>query len=141
MKTTIKLSILAFLAAFAFSSCTKDKIKGTGSVVMQEFVIQDFNQVSNAIDAEVNYIYSINYRVEVNVPQNVIDKMQVQKSGKTLCIKFDKGTVLFSYEKIKANFYSPRFAGANLSGSGLIYTQGSFTSNNVKVDISGNGEV
>ncbi len=84
MKTTIKLSIITLLAAFAFASCSKERIKGTGSNVTETFNISDFSKVDLSFGANVNYIYDNNYSVEVDAQENVIDAMDIEKNGSTI---------------------------------------------------------
>jgi hypothetical protein len=141
MKTTIKLSILALLAAFTFSSCSKEKVSGTGSTVTQNYSLSNFDKVSSAIDADINYTYDQNYSVSVNAQQNVLDEIIVKKSGSMLVVKLEAGTNLIDYDQITVNVRGPQFAGADLSGKGNINVRGSFVSAAVNIDISGYGKI
>lgn len=141
MKTTIKLSILALLAAFTFSSCSKDRIKGTGPTVNETFLISDFSKVSLSMGADVNYIYDQDYSVEVSAQQNVIDAMNIKKDGSTLSLKFRTGTHLLKYDKVTFTVRSPQFEGGNVSGSGDLNVTGDFKSTNLNLDISGSGKI
>ncbi len=141
MKTTIKLSILALFAAFALSSCTKNRIKGKGPIISETFNISNFSKVNLDFSADVDYVYSNDYYVEVEAQENVIDRMDIEKSGSTLCLKFRTGTYLVKYDRVKFTIHSPEFEGGNVSGSGDIYVQGNFKSNNLNLDVSGSGKI
>lgn len=141
MKTTIKLTTIALLAAVVFSSCSKNRIKGTGPIVTETFNISDFSMVDLAISADVDYIYGPDYSVEVDAQENVIDAMNIKKSGNTLCLKFRTGTSLVKYDKIKFTIYSPEFEGASVSGSGHLYVLDNYKSRNLNLNVSGSGRI
>lgn len=141
MKTTIKFSILALLAAFTLSSCSKDRIKGTGPTVTENFSIQNFDKVDLNMDAEVNYTYASDYSVEVNAQQNVLDKMRIEGVSNVLFLTFKNNTNLLGHDKIIINVKSPEFRGVDISGSGCVNVRGSYTSDIVTADISGSGKI
>ena len=141
MKTTIKFSILALLAAFSLSSCTKDRIKGTGATVSETFTIANFSKVNLDFSADVNYVYDKDYYVSVDAQQNVIDQMDIEKNGSTLCLKFKTGTHLVKFDKVTFTIHSPSFEGGNVSGSGDLYVRGGFKSTNLNLDVSGSGKI
>lgn len=141
MKTTIKFSMLALLAAFTLSSCTKNRIKGTGPTISETYSISNFSKVALEFNADVEYIYDNDYYVEVEAQENVLDAMDIEKNGSTLCLKFKTGTYLVKYDKIKCIVHSPDFEGGNVSGSGDLYVSGNFQSNNLNLDVSGSGRI
>ena len=141
MKTTIKLSIIALLAAFTLSSCSKTRIKGSGPTITENFNYSNFSKVDVAYNADVNYIYDNDYSVEVSAQENVIDAMDIEKNGSTICLKFKRGTTLVKYDKIRVTIHSPEFDGANVSGSGDLYVQGNYQSTSVNLDVSGSGKI
>ena len=141
MKTTIKLSILAVLAALTFSSCTKNRIKGTGPTVTETYQATNFSKVDLSIAAEVNYVKGADYSVEVLAQENVQDRMKIDKIGDVLCISMKPNTNLIIHDDITINITSPEFDGADISGSGCIYVTGDYTATNVSADISGSGKI
>lgn len=141
MKTTIKLAIMALTVVFFATSCSKNRIKGTGPTVNETFNVSNFSKVDLDLSADVNYTKGTDYSVEVSAQQNVLDRMKIDRIGDVLCISMKPNTNLLNYDKITVTVTSPEFDGADISGSGCIYIRGDFESNNVSVDVSGSGKI
>jgi hypothetical protein len=133
--------MLALLAALTFSSCTKNRLKGTGPTVTENFSIENFDQVDLNIDAEVNYTYGADYSVEVNAQQNVLDKMRIERISNVLFLTFEDNINLQYHNQITINVTSPEFRGADISGSGCVNVRGSYTADIVSADVSGSGKI
>lgn len=141
MKTTIKLAIMALTVVFFASSCSKERIKGTGPTVTETYNESNFSKIDLSLDAEVNYTKGSDYSIEVSAQQNVQDRMKIDRIGDVLCVSFKPGTSLWNHDKITITITSPEFTGADVSGSGCVNVYGDFVSTNVNTDISGSGKI
>lgn len=142
MKKGINLVLMVLVMIIIGTSCSKNRLVGTGSLVNQEFNITDFSKVELSMgNATVNYTKSNDYYVEVNAQQNVIDKMKIKKAGDELRLGFESLSGMVKYEHVTFTVHSPDFDGADVSGSGDIYVEGDFSASNVKLAVSGSGKI
>lgn len=141
MKTQILL--LTCLSLFLLNSCEKSLlgIKGKGAMETNTPNISGTIQgVDASVDATILYIKSDTDSVSVRAQQNIYENMEFDTHGGVLYIEFDKR--VRNHDGITIEIYASECRHAHISGSGEIYGNGLFkTDQDVSVKISGSGDV
>jgi hypothetical protein len=132
-----RLVVLAFLAAFLFSSCnyfSGKRIKGSGNVISQTRTVSGFTgiDVSSAIDVYVTQDSS--YSVKVETDDNLQEYIIIREENGRLYIKQENNTSLNSSGKIKVYVSAPKLDRFYASGACNIIGQNKITVDD-KVDI------
>ncbi len=138
----IQFLIPAVFIGLSVSSCGKGKIfgiKGKGSNVTQTRNVSGFNEIHLSIDADVYYVQDSFYSVEISAQPNVLSELETDVEGNELEIEFDKR--VFSHSKITITIHAPNIQELNISGSGKIEAQGAINASNMKLKISGSGDL
>lgn len=139
-KNILTTTIIA-LSLLISTACRKDGIceRGDGPTVTREIVLDDIEGIDMDIDADV-YIKQDNVqKIEVKGQSDIIDRLKrntfnkVWKIGFTRCVKH--------HDKLEIHISVPSLKSINLSGSGNIQGENTFTSNNLKLRISGSGNI
>jgi hypothetical protein len=73
MKTTIKLSILALIAAITFISCGKETIKGSGPRVSEFYANSNFSKVDLRLSDNLIYSHDTLNTVRI-IAKNTVKK-------------------------------------------------------------------
>lgn len=125
------------------TSCTKDRhwVKGEGQVVKNTRVTSNFTEISLAIDAEVELYQDSVYSIELSGQQNVLDVITTSSNGKTLSIDLKRHTELRRHNPVTIKIHLPQLTGLNISGSGKIESINNFNTTNLRVNISGSGDL
>lgn len=139
MKTTIVILTLISISIL-FASC-KNRLRGKGPTVTQEFFESGFSKVSLDFEADVIYQHAANHRVVLEAQQNVIDRMEIEVTGQTLNLAFKRRTRLVKYEPITVTISSPNFTGCTINGSGNVDVTEGFENLGIDVNVSGSGSV
>jgi hypothetical protein len=140
MKQVFVASMLGFFSILLMSSCGK-RLVGQGDIVSKTYSIENFSSINLSNDANVYYQKDSDYYVEVQAQQNVLDVMKVDKSGSEICIGFKNLINIIKHDPISVIIHSPKFDGANVSGTGLVKVINYFESNSMNFNVSGSGEI
>ena len=138
MKTRIFL-ILITIGTLFLTSCFINCVTGSGDVGSEERNVEAFNAIDLSGTANVYISKSRNNKVEIKTDDNIMPLVETYvKSGKLhisnkKCIS--KTTVFDIYVSM------PEIEELNVSGSGQIHSDDKFKSNNVKLIVSGSGEI
>jgi hypothetical protein len=140
MKTKILLSaILALISAAIFTSC--EKIKGEGGIITESRSVDQFHSVGLSISATVYFTQSSEYSLHISGQDNVLDKIETKIEGDELVIKLKNHVVLGKHEPITVYVTGPDVTGLNISGSGDIFNQETWTADEISLKISGSGNI
>jgi hypothetical protein len=134
--------ILIVFCILAFASCHKKSIipvKGRGDSVTKTYERSGFDHVDLSIDADVDYVQSSTYYVEVYAQSNIQDALRITVDGTTL--RIDSKKTLWQHKPVRIKIHSPNIYGFELSGSGSIDVQLPVSTTALTVDISGSGSV
>lgn len=143
MKTS-KILFSSMISLILLTSCTDDKITGSGKLITETREVSEFTSINSEGVFEINIVENETQSVEVTADDNIIHNVQTTVSGKELSL-YLKGD---SYENItlKSNIEVVGLNGISNSGVGDINAdgiknEGSFrVINSGTADISINGE-
>ena len=133
------LTLITFISLSAIMSSCK-KIIGSGPTISSYRDHKNFDEIDLSIDAKVNIIQDSVYGVEIVAQQNILDVVVTKLEGSTLCIGL-KPKVIVKGGDILLNIHLPKVNSIHISGSGELSTVSNFTSNQLKLNISGSGKI
>lgn len=140
MKTTIINPIMiALIALTLFTSC--EKVKGRGDVITETRTTGTYNSIGLSMSATVYYTQATDYSLKISGQENVLNEIITQVEGNQLVIKVRNGVYLGKHDPITVYISSPNVSELEVSGSGDIFSENTWTANDVSLDISGSGNI
>jgi hypothetical protein len=139
MKKVICLMIPMLLITIAILGCdlTEEtvRIEGSGNVVPVEKDIADFDQIDIATAFSATITRDDSYSVVLRIDDNIVEYVNVKKSGDTLKIYLDSG----SYQQVtlEANITLPDLEGLFLSGASHAEISGFDFEHDFELELSG----
>lgn len=139
MKT--KISVLAFAAILAFSSCSKEHIKGNGTTVTETRTVSGFSKIDASGSSKVYITQGAVFKVEVKGYSNLLPYYETKQVNNTLQLGY-KQNANVKNDNIEVYVTLPILTGLELEGSGDIHTAGVFAGNaTFEAKISGSGNI
>jgi hypothetical protein len=138
MKRILLLAVITAISATLFSC---KKIVGEGPVVSEIRAISNFDKIALSVPADLVYVQSPNYFVEVKGQQNILQRLSTVVVNNELRIRFANNIRLKSYDRLVITVHSPNMNGLELNGSGKIDVPGTISTTNMKLGISGSGSI
>lgn len=133
-----KFFLLAGLLALA--SCTKERIRGSGSTTTETRNVSNFNKVAVSGSNNVHIAKGTSFSVQVKGYTNLLPYFETELNGSTLELHF-RNRVSVSNNNIEVFITMPEIASLQSSGSTTADIKGPFDSENLDVNISGSGDV
>jgi len=140
-EVTIKKAIVAVLVVVLLTSgllvsCGGIKVEGSGNLINETFEFSDFTEVKVENGFEVEVSQSSAFSVEITVDDNVLEHIEVSKSGNTLRIK-PKSNRLFRSVTMRATITMPDLYKIELSGGSEADIASFNSSHDLSVRLSG----
>lgn len=141
MRTLLSICILLFVFApnGQAQKWWNGGVDGKGPRVEQDLNLDNFNGIRLSINANVYLTQGRSQSVRISAQQNIIDLISTEVDGNVWKIKTEEN--LDDHSEIKIYITVPEMKYVRLSGSGDIYTEGTFTNQSVEVAISGSGDL
>lgn len=147
MKHIYKALVLSLVAAI-LSSCliripgfSKIILRGEGPNVVRTMDLDPFTSVYVSGPLDVTCIPADGrHAVEVEMPENLQDSLNVDVRGGRLVISFDYPVVIPGGEQYRVKIYAPAISGCSLVGSGDM-TVGQLCGPVAEISLSGSGDV
>ncbi len=129
----------AFVIAGLMTGCSeleKELITGSGNPETVEFEYSDFSRLEVGHSFEVDVSSSETYSLSVTVDDNLLDHLDVRKSGETLIIALDSG---YNYRDTTqlATITMPRITEVKLSGASAADIGAFSSGNHISFRLSG----
>ncbi|MBN1988851.1 MAG: DUF2807 domain-containing protein [Bacteroidales bacterium] len=137
MLTKIKpIVFAAALSALMLLGCD------LGAQQKKSYDLKGFTTVSLSLAADLYVSQEAEYKVEIVAPESIIEKLDVYVDGQTLKIKTTGFKAInWRDDDVKIYVSLPIVKGLHLSGSGDIIAQTAIKTDDLKVSISGSGDV
>ncbi|PBQ33448.1 hypothetical protein CNR22_17245 [Sphingobacteriaceae bacterium] len=139
---TSKLILILAITASVFSACRKGGpwgIKGKGENVTETRSATGFDQIDHSIDADIYYTQDSIYKVEISAQPNILAVLKTEvKNG---ILFFDYRRNVWDHNTVKITIHAPKLKEIALSGSGDMNFQNEIIAADMKIKISGLGEV
>lgn len=143
MRTKVYLPILA-LTLILFSSCERDffdVVKGDGPIVSENRYTQSWDEVALMIPADVYIVQGEDEGITIEAQDNVLDVIETEVRHGELKLKFEDGVVVKRFDPIKVYVTTNDISQITVSGSGNVYNESPLVTNELRVRISGSGNV
>lgn len=146
MKKHILIITIAFVGMM-LSSCDFEAysktIEGNGNIVTRTYDVSDFNGISAALPAKVNYTVSENYSCIVRVDENLLEYLDIKVKDNDLLLgrlKEHNNTNLKATEFV-IEVTAPSLEEINLAGSGEFNALSPMEGEKLEVNLAGSGDV
>ncbi len=138
MRTPIIYTLL-FAALLSMSlSASAQYIKGEGSIVSEEFSLEEFDRIGVAIPCKVSITQGKQQKVVVKGQKNILDNIKRKVKGGFWEISFKKNTRKF--DPVRIEITVSNLQELTLAGSGSVKTNNTIqTDGNFELSISGSG--
>lgn len=133
-KFLLKIGVMLF-ASLLFINCSSAQKRETRNV-------SGFTNVALSIAADIYLSQTNEFKVEVEAPADYLEEIETIVDGDVLKIK-KKSNFSFDFgnKKVKIFISMPKITGLSISGSGDILAQTAIKAEDLKVKISGSGDV
>jgi serine/threonine-protein kinase len=135
-KITVAALMVVLLTSGSLIGCGGVKVEGSGNLINETFEFSDFTEVKVENGFQVEVTQSSTFRVEITVDDNVLEHIEVSKSGNTLRIK-PKSNRLFRSVTMRATITMPDLYKIELSGGSEADIAGFNSSHELSVSLSG----
>ena len=132
-KPLLILITLLFVGALLAVGCID--VRGSGTVIAEDRVIRDFTGIDVGDTFEVEIVQSPFFSVTIGADDNLLDRVDVSKSGETLRIDLQSGS--YTDVTLEARIAMPVLHRLNLSGVSKVTVAGFISSVDLVVDLSG----
>ncbi|MBA3647009.1 MAG: DUF2807 domain-containing protein [Chitinophagales bacterium] len=141
MKKSPFLSLILLLLIVT-SSCVNSQnvITGKGEMISQSRNVSDFKNITLNVPGDV-YLTQGNFNCSISAQQNVQDVLITEIKGDALIIRYKDHTNVRTSLDIKINVSLPALTGVEINGSGNVYAQGDFSSDKMKLEVNGSGNL
>ncbi len=145
-KKSLVLSFLFVMSLF-YTNCifAQRHIKGEGNLITQKREVGAFSKISLEAFGNVTFIQGTTPGITVETYQNVADLIETVVEGNTLRVRQKKDSFnhYYDFDNVKLNVVitNPTCDEINLSGSLNFATNGKITSPDLKINLSGSGNM
>jgi hypothetical protein len=137
-----KIFVIVFMGLTLFQSCLVDfkTVKGNGTIVNEELVIEDYNEISISSFADVIYEQRTWDQpfLQISVDENILPFLDIKVKDEKLIIR-SKDNTNISPTRFKVYTNSSILNKAKISGSGNMHLKGEINTDNIEIGISGSG--
>jgi Putative auto-transporter adhesin, head GIN domain len=139
---SMKLSIIfLFISTILFTSCKKDIIKGSGSIVSQDRSVAGFTKVKITGSADVEIIQGAAFKVVASDYSNLINELETSLTGDELRVGYKSTTAVLN-SKAKVMITMPTLNNLYIDGSGDFLVKGVFNqTGSFAAKINGAGDI
>lgn len=137
----IALVLMAACAMLSLASCTKERVKGNGSVSTETRNITGFTAISASGSTNVFVTQGPAFNVEVRGYANLLPYYETKLVNNKLQVGY-RDNVTVKNDNTEVYITLPSLDGLQLAGSGNIRTSGVFTGiTNFTITIAGSGNI
>ncbi|MFC1846515.1 head GIN domain-containing protein [Chloroflexota bacterium] len=141
MRINIISSLLIILLTLGLvTGCTGVKVVGSGNLVTKTLEYSNFIEVKVENGIQVELIQSCTFNVEITADDNVMEYIEVSKSGNTLRIK-PKSNTAFRSATMIVRLTMPNLNKLELSGGSGAEINGFYPSDGLSVRLSGGSQI
>lgn len=132
-----RILIIVLLAAVLLAACANVSITGSGNVVTEEQPISDFDKVEASQGFKVDVSQGDTFRVVIRADDNLIEYVDVSKSGNTLRIGLKRNrSYKLENTTLEAQVTMPRLAALDLSSGSHVTVTGFQSTDDFDADLS-----
>ena len=136
-----QISLFTLVSLILLTSCTKDRITGSGSSSVEHRSVSGFTSVEMSGSTNVLVRQGQKFDVEVQGYNNLLPYFETTVSNGALKLGYKNNTIVHN-DNIQVTVTLPILSGLQISGSGDMQATGNFTgSSTMEARISGSGNI
>lgn len=137
-----RYAIIILIAVLVLVACDQVTITGSGNVVENEESITGFDRVEVQQSFRVTITQGEEYQVTIRVDDNLVDQLDVRKSGSTLRIGLEPARSFTIFNAtMQAEIVMPELKAVDLSGNSRAVITGFASGDNFEAGLSGSSEL
>ncbi len=141
MKRQILILAMLAIAVLQFWGCDKEgnifgSIKGSGNIMDVDYSFSDFTRIDASDAFELTVTESDSFFVEIRIDDNLVEYLDVYKSGEWLVISMESGHS-YNSAHLKAEVHMPVITHLKGSGASAIEMQNFNDTTDFNLDLSG----
>ncbi len=141
MKSMKRSIVFLFISAIIFSSCKKELIKGSGSIVTQDRSVAGFARVKITGEADVEITQGAAFKVVASDYSNLINELETSVTGDELRVGYKPNTAVWN-SKAKVTITMPVLNSLYVDGSGDFLVRGTFNQTGAfSATVNGSGDI
>jgi hypothetical protein len=140
MKSLKQLKSAVLVALVVLTSCRKDALTGSGSIVTQQRTVANFTKVKVNGETDVNIIQGTTFKVEVSDYSNLVNEIETIVIGDELIVGYRQNINVFRGKSL-VTITMPVLKSIIVNGSGDAKINGAFTTDNCIAKVSGSGDI
>ena len=132
---------LVITASLMITGCSffENCVEGEGEIVEQTIDLETFNEINLMRNTQVFLKQGNSQSVQIEAPQNIIDLLLTKVEGKTWEIDFSRCPK--TEEPIKIHIQTQNLEEITIEGSGEVYSEEIFETDELHLDITGSGSI
>jgi predicted small secreted protein len=139
-RVILAVSLVVLLTSGLLAGCAVVKIEGSGNLIDKTFEFSNFTGINAGNGIQVDLTKSSTFNVEITADDNVLEYIEVNKSGDTLRIR-PKGNTAFRSATMIAKVAMPDLYELELSGGSEANITGFSSSHDLSVRLSGGSHI
>jgi hypothetical protein len=139
-KVIVAVLLVVFLASGLLAACEGVTVTGSGNLKTETFNLSDFTKVEAHSGFQLELTKSSIFSVEITADDNVLEDIDIDKSGDTLRI-IPKRNRTYRSVTFRANITMPDLYKIDLSGGSRANITGFGSSHDLSVELSGGSGV
>jgi hypothetical protein len=136
-----KLFILALAAICSFTACTKDAIRGNGTISTREIPVTAFTSVESHYDIKAIIRYGSTRNVKATGYDNLLEILDFSVENNVLKLKFNQQYNQIRNSNVVAEITVPTLEGVAIHGSNNIEVRDIEGGNTLSARIHGSGSI
>ena len=139
-KAIVAVLVVVLLTSGLLASCGEVTVTGSGNLKTETFNFSDFTEVEAHSGFQLELTKSSTFSIEITADDNVLEYIEVDKSGDTLRIR-PKGNRIYRSVTLRAKITMPDLYKIDLSGGSRTNITGFSSSHDFSVGLSGGSRV
>lgn len=132
---------IALMICALISSCSKEILRGAGSIGSRDISLAGFHSVETHYDIDAEIKYGTNYSIKASGYENLLNELDFKVVNGILQLKFDTRYPSIRNSNIKVIIQMPILSGLIIHGSGKISATGFEQGETLQLLIHGSGDI
>lgn len=144
MKTILKATLVTtalLVANQSFAQWGKNRIKGNGNITTKTVSTGDYDTVKVVGSMDVHLEAGNEGNITIETDSNILESVVIEEQNGTLKIKMKKGVSYKSKHGVHVTVPFESLSEVSLTGSGDVDSKDALKGSNLKVNVTGSGDV
>ncbi|HSW58566.1 MAG TPA: head GIN domain-containing protein [Dehalococcoidales bacterium] len=135
-KKVLLVGLIILAVGLVAAACVNfSAVTGTGPQVTRTYEHKDFSEIEISSAIRFDITHAENYSLVMSAPENLVNYLDIKKSGSTLIIRLKPGS--YSNSEIRASITTPDLNSLTISGASRGSARGFVSKENLSINCSG----